>query len=188
MGRRLTNVIALVAAASIGGASGAVASDDAAQPYAGEQNRAIASLSEQDVVELLDGAGWGFAKPAELNGYPGPRHLLDWAEELELSPEQVAGIEQAFVEMQTEARRLGAEFVAAEADLDAAFRAGDVDQTELHALTARAAEFRAALRETHLAAHLQVRPLLSRHQIHEYNRLRGYDDGAETGHHIHSGH
>jgi hypothetical protein len=173
----------------MGGPAGAVASDAARErPYAGQQNRAIASLSEQDVAELLDGAGWGFAKPAELNGYPGPRHLLDLAEELELSPEQVVGIEQAFRNMQTRARDLGAEFVAAEADLNAAFRAGDVDQDSLRALTVRAGELWAALRETHLAAHLQVRPLLSRHQIHEYNRLRGYEDGAETGHHTHSGH
>ena len=46
-----------------------------ASAYAGQQSRAIKSLSEQDVDDLLAGRGAGFAKAAELNGYPGPAHV-----------------------------------------------------------------------------------------------------------------
>jgi len=46
------------------------------QPYAGQEKRQISSLSQQDVDDLLGGKGWGLAKPAELNGYPGPAHEI----------------------------------------------------------------------------------------------------------------
>lgn len=39
-------------------------------PYAGQQTRAVASLSVQDVDDLLARRGWGFAKPADLIDLP----------------------------------------------------------------------------------------------------------------------
>ena len=59
-----------------------------ASPYAGEQARDIKALSQQDVEEILRGGGWGLAKAAELNGMPGPTHVLDMAADLNLSPGQ----------------------------------------------------------------------------------------------------
>ena len=44
------------------------------------------------IAELEAGSGWGLALPAELNGRPGPAHLLELKEALGLSPEQVAAI------------------------------------------------------------------------------------------------
>jgi hypothetical protein len=58
-------------------------------PYAGEQTREIKALSKEDIDELLRGGGWGLAKSAELNGMPGPTHVLDMAAELDLSAEQI---------------------------------------------------------------------------------------------------
>ncbi len=46
------------------------------------------ALSASDVQALDEGRGMGTAKPAELNGYPGPMHVLQLAAELELSREQ----------------------------------------------------------------------------------------------------
>ena len=66
----------------------------AASPYVGEQMRAIKSLSQQDVAEYLDGKGMGFAKAAELNGYPGPAHVLELADKLGLTPAQRSPIEE----------------------------------------------------------------------------------------------
>lgn len=48
-----------------------------ASKYAGQQKRLIKSLSPGDIAELRRGGGWGLAKAAELNGLPGPAHLLD---------------------------------------------------------------------------------------------------------------
>jgi hypothetical protein len=42
-------------------------------PYAGQQTGTIKALSDEDITALLKGDGMGFAKVAELNGYPGPK-------------------------------------------------------------------------------------------------------------------
>ncbi len=68
-------------------------------PYAGEERRAIKSLSEQEVHALQNGGGMGFAKLAELNHFPGPRHVLDARDALELSPSQLAATESLYEEM-----------------------------------------------------------------------------------------
>ena len=53
--------------------------------YAGEEKREIKSLSETDIEELKNGQGWGLAKAAELNGVPGPAHLLEMKNEIDLT-------------------------------------------------------------------------------------------------------
>ena len=59
------------------GAHGRHGAPALASPYAGQESRRIKSLSEQDIAELRAGRGWGLAKAAELNGMPGPAHLLE---------------------------------------------------------------------------------------------------------------
>ena len=44
--------------------------------YAGQQARSIKSLSDDEIAALRKGEGMGMAKAAELNGYPGPAHVL----------------------------------------------------------------------------------------------------------------
>ena len=145
------------------------------QPYAGQQAREIASLSESDVKALLAGDGWGLAKPAELNGYPGPAHLLELADELSLSDEQLASVQTTFDRMNAEARRIGEDYVDAEAHLSTIFRRGHADRALLEELLEESAQLLAELRAVHLAAHLEVTPLLSKTQRDAYARLRGYD-------------
>ena len=60
------------------------------QPYAGLESRAIKALAPSEVEDLRQGNGMGMALPAELNGYPGPRHVLDLAEELNLTRHPVS--------------------------------------------------------------------------------------------------
>ena len=55
--------------------------------YVGQEKREIKSLSESDIEELKNGGGWGLAKAAELNGVPGPVHLLEMKKEIGLNPE-----------------------------------------------------------------------------------------------------
>ena len=76
-------------------------------PYAGQESREIKALSQQDIEGLLAGAGTpfgGMAKPAELNGYPGPRHVLDAVEAggFELTSEQQEQIEAVYEEMRSD--------------------------------------------------------------------------------------
>lgn len=145
-----------------------------AQPYAGQQNRAIKALSEDDIAELRRGGGWGLAKPAELNGMPGPAHLLQMKDEIGLSADQVAQIQAIFDRMEAEAIAEGARLIDAEARLDAAFRDRTVTDESLKATLAESEAIRARLRYIHLSTHLMTPALLSADQIARYNELRGY--------------
>ena len=65
-------------------------------PYAGHEMSEIPSLTPDELAQLRNGEGMGFAKAAELNHFPGPRHVLDMAGELELTAEQRARTEEIF--------------------------------------------------------------------------------------------
>ena len=62
--------------------------------YAGQESRATKSLSPDDISELKRGGGWGLAKAAELNGVPGPAHLLELKDEIPLNAAQVLKIQK----------------------------------------------------------------------------------------------
>lgn len=145
------------------------------QPYAGMENREIASLSDQDVEDLLAGRGWGLALPAELNGMPGPTHVLELADQLNLSAAQREQTEAIFNAMKAEAQYIGQQFVDAEAALTAYFVAKQDDETVLQALLNQSEELRGQLRFIHLSRHIEMTAVLSDDQITAYQRLRGYD-------------
>jgi len=147
---------------------------DAHAPYAGQQSRQVASLSASDIDDLSLGKGWGLAKPAELNGYPGPLHLLELADDLGLSGKQRDAAQRAFERMQARARELGHALIAAEAGIDALFRKSAADPEKLNARLAVAEGLRSKLRATHLLAHLEVTPVLTAEQRATYKRMRGY--------------
>lgn len=174
----------LVAAAAMP----ALAASD--QPYTGQHGREIASLSAGDIDALLAGQGWGLAKPAELNGYPGPAHILELADELALTEAQRVAVQAVFDTMQADARVLGADYVDAEAHLSRMFRSGHANPAMLEAQLARSAELLARLRGVHLSAHLEVTPMLTEDQRSAYARLRGYGAGGgdQGGHSGHAGH
>lgn len=142
--------------------------------YAGEERREIKSLSQEEIEQLLQGQGMGLAKAAELNHYPGPRHVLELAAQLELTPAQREATEATFRRMRDEAVRLGRQIVERERALDAMFAKGDIDAGKLRAATAEIAQAQGNLRAAHLEAHLEMRRLLSPAQIKKYDELRGY--------------
>ena len=149
---------------------------NAQTPYADMQTRPIKALSEQQVADLGAGRGMGLALAAELNGYPGPSHVLELADELELSPDQRASIQRLFNSMKAEAVRLGSKLIEQEADLDKRFASRTITAESLKALTSSVAETQGQLRETHLKYHLSTGAVLSPHQMHRYAELRGYGD------------
>ncbi|SDE37987.1 Spy/CpxP family protein refolding chaperone [Ruegeria marina] len=155
-------------------------------PYAGQQEREVTSFSAEDLTQLRAGAGWGLAKPAELNGWPGPRHVLDLADELNLSDEQLEEVQAIYDAMRAQAVEQGQALIAAETALDTSFASGKIDEDRLVELLGAAERARAELRHTHLSAHLALGPVLTRHQVMTYNSLRGY--GESHGHAGHSGH
>lgn len=146
-------------------------------PYAAMEARDIKSLSEQDIADLRRGAGWGLALAAELNGVPGPAHLLELKDEIGLSPDQVSAIENIFAAMQIEAQAVGERFIAAEAAIEAAFDENGLTPDRLRALIDTASAMRAELRYVHLSRHLETPPLITAEQTARYKQLRGYRAG-----------
>lgn len=145
-----------------------------ATPYAGMQGREIKALSPQQAADLREGKGMSLALAAELNGFPGPSHVLELADALGLSAEQRARTQQLLEQMKAQARTLGAEVIAAEGRLDALFKEHRVTRDNLLAATLQVAHAQGQLRAAHLEYHLSMSELLSARQIELYNQLRGY--------------
>ena len=173
-------LLLLIAAIPASGVIRPAVAGEAAKPYAGQQARAIKALSEADVAALRGGEGMGLAKAAELNGYPGPRHVLDLARELRLSEPQKQQIAAVRDGMSAAARSLGATLIEREATLDRLFADREITPERLSAETAAIADVQARLRTAHLQAHIETRAILSTEQVARYNRLRGYDDPGAT--------
>ena len=149
-----------------------------ASPYAGRAKSGIAALTVQQIEELRAGAGMGFALPAELNHFPGPRHVLELADSLALTAGQRQAVEAIRVRMSGEAVKLGEQIIEAERQLDQRFAHAHIDAAALREMTSRIAELYGILRYTHLAAHLETRAVLTPGQVSAYDRLRGYTGGG----------
>lgn len=158
-----------------GGGHGAGAAAQAPHgAYAGWHQRRIKALSGQQVDDLRAGRGMSLALPAELNGYPGPAHVLELAKQLQLTPEQVTRTRALFEQMQKEAQAGGPLVIEAEERLDRLFRDRQATPAALTRAVAEAATAMASLRETHLRYHLLMMEVLTPLQVSEYQRLRGY--------------
>ena len=162
---------------------GANASAQAPQPYAGLQERPIKALSELQIADLKAGRGMGLALAAELNGYPGPSHLLELAGQLGLSPDQQAATRTLFEAMKAEAIPIGERLIGQEEALDRLFASHTVTSAALQVATAQIGETQARLREAHLKYHLSTVALLQPQQLERYATLRGYAGGASEHHH-----
>jgi Spy/CpxP family protein refolding chaperone len=153
------------------------------QPYAGLEARPIKALSDQQVADLKAGRGMGMALAAELNGYPGPVHVLELAEPLGLTSTQRDKVAALFEAMKAEAVPLGEKLIAAEAELDRQFAGGSITETSLVDGVQEIASVQAALRAAHLKYHLATVEALTPEQVARYAGLRGYAGGAHTPHH-----
>lgn len=159
-----------------------IATAESNSPYVGQESRSIKALSQQQISDLLDGNGLGYAKVAELNGFPGPAHVLELSTELKLSEEQVAQTEELFKAMKAEAKELGGDLVEAERQLELVFVSDSVSENKVISSTEKIGVIEGKLRAVHINAHLAQKRILTRHQIHKYNQLRGY---GSMSHHNH---
>lgn len=148
------------------------------RPYAGLQTREIKALSREQMGDLAAGRGMGLALAAELNGYPGPRHVLELGTQLSLTDEQRSKVQGLFDSMRSEALPLGQKLLSAESDLNRAFVERTITAEKLEAMTAGIGELQGKLRDTHLKYHLATAALLNPDQLRRYNDLRGYTAGS----------
>jgi Spy/CpxP family protein refolding chaperone len=152
------------------------------QPYSGLEARPIKALSDQQMADLKAGRGMGMALAAELNGYPGPVHVLELAEPLGLAPRQRDRMAALFEAMKAEAVTLGEKLIAAEADLNRQFADRNITETGLVDRVQAIAAVKAALRVAHLKYHLATVEVLTPDQVARYAELRGYAGGAAKPH------
>ena len=143
--------------------------------YVGQEKRQIKTLSKDDIYDLQNGNGWGLAKAAELNGVPGPKHLLEMKEEIRLTTEQINRIEIIYSDMKAQAIPLGNKLIESERALNLSFAKREIDDQKLLKFLDNISSVRKQLRYVHLAAHLQSIPVLKEEQVSLYNELRGYD-------------
>ncbi len=155
--------------------------------YAGEESRSIKSLSESDIEELQNGSGWGLAKAAELNGVPGPAHLLELEKEIGLNEIQKEQIQLLYNNMKAKAIATGQKLIEQEERLEERFRTDIPNSKELQELLNDIGETRSKLRFVHLDTHLKTPNILSLEQIEKYNKLRGYSS-ADPCENIPEGH
>ncbi|MGH2561929.1 MAG: Spy/CpxP family protein refolding chaperone [Thermomicrobiales bacterium] len=144
---------------------------DTCSPYAGDFSAAasIRALTPEEIAEIENGEGAGFAKPAELNGVPGPRHVLD------LTAEQQTQIQAIDDEMKAAVVPAGQRYLAAQQALEEDFRAGTLTEADLPGRVGDVHRLRGDVATIHLSAHLATAQILTPDQIATYNRLRGYD-------------
>jgi Spy/CpxP family protein refolding chaperone len=156
----------------------------APSPYAGQQSREIKALSSAEQADLLAGKGMGLAKAAELNGYPGPAHVLDLAADLALTAEQRARTQVVWQAMDSRAKAIGQQVIDAERELDALFASRQVTRERLAAQLDHIGALQAQLRAVHLDAHLEQVRILTPEQATRYAALRGYTSasGEHPGH------
>lgn len=150
---------------------------------AGAQASSMASLlnytAEERAEGLREGKGMGLAMPAEGNGYPGPRHVLEVADQINLTTDQRAKTEALFGSMKAEAQRLGARLLDQEAELNAMFRDKRATTALLEKSARQIGETEAALKVTHLRTHLAMMEVLRPDQVVKYVGLRR--SGAGSG-------
>lgn len=175
--RSKTPALAIAAALAL-----PVLAQEAARPYSGEEKPEIKALSADEIAAYRSGAGMGYAKAAELNHYPGPRHVLELAKELEATQAQTQKLRSVYDRMHAETVRLGERVVDQERNLDRLFAAGKIDETTLAKSVREIARLQGEIRLSHLAAHLDTRALLTSAQVARYDALRGYSEGKPAAH------
>lgn len=143
--------------------------------HGGRGGAAVPSgVSADEAAGLAAGAGLGLARPAEVHGYPGPLHVLELADALDLTADQRAEAERLRAAMLAEAVPLGERVVEAERRLDALFTSGAATDEAVEAAATYAAVLRGQLRAAHLRAHVAMRAALSAEQAARYAGLRGH--------------
>lgn len=142
--------------------------------YVGQEKREIKSLSEGDIDALRKGKGWGLAKAAELNGVPGPVHLLEMSAQIKLTDEQIGEIKGLYDDMKKRAIPLGLQLIELEGKLNKHFADRTISYKRLQEMLEEIAQVHKQLRYVHLSTHLKTPKILTSHQITLYNRLRGY--------------
>lgn len=153
--------------------------------YTGEEDAEIKALSEQEVGGYRNGLGIGLSKVAELNQYPGPKHVLELEQELKLSAEQRKQTENLFEDMKENAIEAGEAYIGTERELNIIFEKGNATSSKVDSLLQEIGELKASVRAVHVKAHIKMKNILNPQQVTLYDELRGYENDGEGGYQNH---
>ena len=180
--KRKFQFVLIAFAVSVAVVTRMVAQDATPSAYGDLLDTEIRGMDAEAIEGYRSGLGLGMALPAELNGYPGPRHVLELAEELELTADQQEQIQALFDTMATDAVPLGEQILFGEAELEQAFRDGVIDDATLQSKLDDLGDLYAQLRFVHLRTHVATEAILTSHQVMMYDQLRGYSEGHSDHH------
>ena len=170
----LLKSFALIGVFALASVSAMAQHSHGASPYAHGQSAEIPSLTAEEVRELREGDGMGLARAAELNRFPGPKHLLELKAKLGLTGEQLRRIEAIYEEMKAQAVAKGESILMAERHLAGLFASGGPTAAKVAQATGHLGVMRGELRAIHLLAHIEAARELTPEQVESYHRLRGY--------------
>src|SRR3954471_16879604 len=172
---KVMTAIALIAVSGVALAQGS-------QPYARMEQRSVKAFSDEQIADLKAGRGMSLALPAELNGYPGPAHVLEHRDALGLTVEQRQKTATLLAAMKAEAVPVGEQWITLEKRLDQLFATRQITPAILTAITEEIGATQARLREAHLKYHLAMMTVLNTEQIETYRSLRGYGSDSHSRH------
>ena len=133
-----------------------------------------------DKDSLLKGLGIGLAAIADVNNYPGPKHVINLKTELGLTRDQLKKTEALDKVVSSSAIAKGEEIVQAEEELYKLFEAGTVSEKALRSKLEQIGKLRSDLRFIHLQAHLRMKQILTPDQIKQYSEIRGRESKLEN--------
>jgi uncharacterized membrane protein len=154
-------------------------------PYAGQQSRSVKALSTQEIDDLAEGRGMGTSKVAELNHYPGPKHVLEAAPQLQLTRDQLDKTKAIQASMSTSAKTIGRQIVAKETELEALFSSRKATPENVSLVMEELGRLQASFRLAHLNAHMAMVEVLESQQIAQYDKIRRYSASPPLGHEGH---
>jgi Spy/CpxP family protein refolding chaperone len=137
-----------------------------------QAHRRVEAVQREFDQVVADGLGFGLAFAADQNGYPGPLHVLELKDQLQLTPEQEARMRALFETMRGDARARAARLAAAEDRLRRIFADGVADPAAVRAAVTGAEAARAEVRLVHLLTHLQAHDVLTEAQRRTYHQIR----------------
>ncbi len=109
-------------------------------------------------------------------------HVLQFKEQLALTPDQTEKVQAIFDRMSRDAKALGKEWIDRERALEGGFAEYAITADQVSAETVAIGEVQGRLRAVHLTAHIATRAVLTPEQIAKYDVLRGYQAMAAPSH------
>jgi uncharacterized protein (DUF305 family) len=133
----------------------------------------IRALSATEIQLIRSGEGAGLARAAAMNGLPGPRHVLDAADNLELTSEQAAQIQRIYESMHAAAVEVRAAYLNAQEAFEIELRSSQVTTQTLPGRLSDVDRQRTELARVHLQADLETAALLPREQRESVRSVTG---------------